>query len=305
MSPATDLVIGLIEISCTDHKIAFLIAFKTGARRDVEDSIGAVAIVGVVAASLNFEVINILGVNLRSQIGGDVGVGDGDAVDQPLDLVASPNMQHVVTHIGSGHIVCDHLHAVGAVRSGRFPDVFTVQHRRRRHTVQRRLDWNSRDADGFLRACESQLKMQHGTRVGLNNHALLHCLKALGRDRDRVIADGYGIEVKFSPIVGVVGLCPVRVFSLQRKVCALNGAVLRIMDDAVNGTENRGQGRGNQEENNSCQASNSSHRRSPFSASGSGGPAWRSVVISALAYCDNAPARSALCVKPKKLVSGR
>src|SRR5580693_8643108 len=77
--------------------------------------------------------------------------------------------------------------------------------------------------------------------------------------------------------------------------------MLRIMDDAVNGTENRSQGRGNQEENNSCQASNSSHRRSPFSASGSGGPAWRSVVISA-AYCDPLRREAPYALRPKKLV---
>jgi hypothetical protein len=49
-----------------------------------------------------------------------------------------------------------------------------------------------------FRACDCQLEMQHRTGVGLNNHVLLHLLKALRRDRDRVIPDGYRTEFKFS-----------------------------------------------------------------------------------------------------------
>jgi len=147
---ATDLVVSLIEISGADHEIAFPVAFKTGAGRDVEDSVGAVAIVGVVAASLNFEVVDILGIDLRAHIVGNVGVGDGDTVDQPLDLVASSHVQHIVRYIGGGHVVCDHLHAVGAVRSGSFLDVLAVQHGRRGDTVCGRFYWSSRDRDGFL-----------------------------------------------------------------------------------------------------------------------------------------------------------
>src|SRR5580698_6958196 len=40
---ATDLVVGLVEISEAEHKIAFSITFKPGAWRDVEDSIRSVS----------------------------------------------------------------------------------------------------------------------------------------------------------------------------------------------------------------------------------------------------------------------
>ena len=102
VSSATDLVVGLIEISEAGDQIAFLVAFKAGSRHDVEDSVGAVAVIGVVAAALNFQIIDIFGIDLRAQIAGDVGVGDGHAVNQPVDLVASAHVQHVVGHIGAG-----------------------------------------------------------------------------------------------------------------------------------------------------------------------------------------------------------
>ena len=87
------------------------------------------------------------------------------------------------------------------------------------------------------RACDRQLEMQHRTRVGLNNHILLRFEEALRRDGDRVSPNGHRMEFKFSVIAGVLGLCPVRGLGLQRDVCALNGAVLRIVNDASNTSE--------------------------------------------------------------------
>src|SRR5579863_5401181 len=49
VAAATDLVVGLIKISEAGNEIAFLVAFKTGSRHDVENSIGAVSICCVVA----------------------------------------------------------------------------------------------------------------------------------------------------------------------------------------------------------------------------------------------------------------
>jgi hypothetical protein len=53
--------------------------------------------------------------------------------------------------------------------------------------------------------------------------------------------------------------------SLQRQVRALNGTVLRIVNDAANGTEDGGQGGGAQEETKSYRANNLPHKRFPFS----------------------------------------
>src|SRR5580704_12877929 len=112
---AADLIVGLIEAAGGENKIAFAIALETGAGDHVENSVGAIAEVGVVAAALDFEIVDVLGVDLRSEIVGDVGVGDGDAINEPLDLMAATHVEHVMGYVGGGNVVGDHLHAVGAV----------------------------------------------------------------------------------------------------------------------------------------------------------------------------------------------
>src|SRR3984893_11640744 len=103
-----------------------MVALEAGAGNDVEDAVGAVAYVGGVAAALDFDVVDVLGVDLSGEVRGDVGVGDLDAVDEPADLVAATHVEHVVGHVGARDIVGDHGHAVGAVGAGGFGDVFAA-----------------------------------------------------------------------------------------------------------------------------------------------------------------------------------
>ena len=112
-----------------EKQLAFAVALESVAGKDVEDAVGAVADVGGVAAALGFERVDVLGVDLRADVGGDLGVGDGDAVDEPTGLVAAAHVQHVVGHVGAGHVVGDHLHAVGAAGAGSFVDVLAGDER--------------------------------------------------------------------------------------------------------------------------------------------------------------------------------
>src|ERR1700683_4938926 len=118
MAAEVKLIICLIPISETGDKLRLIVPLETTSRHDVEDSIRAVTVVGVVAAALNLEIIDVLGVNHRAQIGGDIRVGHGYAVNQPVNLVATAHMQHVVGDVSSGHVVGDHCEAVGAVSTG-------------------------------------------------------------------------------------------------------------------------------------------------------------------------------------------
>ena len=90
---------------------------------DVEDAIGTVAEFRVVAAALDFQLIDVFGIDLRADVGGDLGVGDGDAVEEPAGLMASAHVQHVVRHVGAGDVVGDHLGADGSAGAGGFLDV--------------------------------------------------------------------------------------------------------------------------------------------------------------------------------------
>ena len=118
MAAAIDLVVGLVVAAVAEDQLAFAVAFETGARDGVEDAVGAVAVFGVVAAALHFHVVEVLGIDLRAHIAGDVGVGHRHAVDQPAVLVAAADVQHVVNHVGAGHVVGDEGQAVGAVGPG-------------------------------------------------------------------------------------------------------------------------------------------------------------------------------------------
>ena len=119
-----ELVVGLEEVAGGEDEFGLAVALEAGAGDDVEDAIGAVADVGGVAAALDFEVVDVLGIDLGAEVGGDVGVGDLDAVDEPADLMAAAHVEHVVGHVGSGDVVGDHGHGVGAVGAGGEGDVF-------------------------------------------------------------------------------------------------------------------------------------------------------------------------------------
>src|SRR5260370_8980070 len=112
MPAEVELVIGLIKISRGKDKLGFIVALESGARRDVEYAVGAVAVVGGVAATLRFESIDVLGIDLRTEVACDVGVGDRDAVDRPTYLVSAADVELVVRQIGTGHVIADHRETV-------------------------------------------------------------------------------------------------------------------------------------------------------------------------------------------------
>ena len=105
-----------VEIAAGEQELAFTVALEAVAGKDVEDAVGAVAHVGGVAAALGFKGVDVFGIDLRADVGGDLGVGDGDAVDEPTGLMAAAHVEHVVGHVGAGNVVGDHLHADGADR---------------------------------------------------------------------------------------------------------------------------------------------------------------------------------------------
>ncbi len=114
MAAKVELVIGLVEISEARDDFGFLIPFESGARGDVENSVGAVAEIRGIAATLRFQRVNVFRIDLRAEVAGDVGVGDGNTVDEPTDLVAAANVELVVCQISAGNKVRNHREAVAA-----------------------------------------------------------------------------------------------------------------------------------------------------------------------------------------------
>ena len=135
MVPQAKLVIGLVKVARRKYQLTLAIALKAGTRHYVKDAIGTVAHAGPIAPPIHLEVVDILGVNLRSDVAGDVGIGNVHPIDHPAQLMSAAHVQHIVRHVGARHIVGDHRHAVGAARSWRVGDVLTADQSCRRDAV--------------------------------------------------------------------------------------------------------------------------------------------------------------------------
>ena len=63
-----ELVVGLEEVAGGEDEFGLAVALEAGAGDDVEDAVGAVADVGGVAAALDFDVVDVFGVDLRAEV---------------------------------------------------------------------------------------------------------------------------------------------------------------------------------------------------------------------------------------------
>src|SRR5437762_12599941 len=122
----TELVIGLVKAAIAGDQLGLTIAFESGAGYDIEDTVRAIAILGGVAATLDFEVVDVLGIELRTDVRGNVSVGYGHAVNQPGHLMSAADVQLVVDHIGAGDIVRDHAQANGLVGARSFRNLLAT-----------------------------------------------------------------------------------------------------------------------------------------------------------------------------------
>ena len=168
-----ELVVGLEEVAGGEDELGLAVALEAGAGDDVEDAVGAVADVGGVAAALDFEVVDVLGIDLRAEVAGDVGVGDLDAVDEPGDLVAAAHVQHVVGHVGAGDVVGDHGHAVGAVGAGGLGDVVAADEGGGGDGVDVGGLGGRGDGDGLRDGAELEFEVEDGRGVGGEGEGLL------------------------------------------------------------------------------------------------------------------------------------
>ncbi len=76
-----NLVVRIVVAAVAEDHFALTIAFESGTRHYVEDTVGAVAVLSTVSATLHFEVVDILGIKLRSHVRRDIGVRHGHTVE--------------------------------------------------------------------------------------------------------------------------------------------------------------------------------------------------------------------------------
>ena len=117
---------GLEEIPRAENQLRIIVALEARARGDVEDPVRTIAVVGGVAAALDFESVNVLGVDLGPHVACDVGVGNGHAVDEPAHLMPAADVQLVMREISSRNKVGDHCEAVRPRSPWRFLNLQSI-----------------------------------------------------------------------------------------------------------------------------------------------------------------------------------
>ena len=238
MTAAIDLVVCLVIAPITEDEIAFSIALEACSGYDVEDSVGAVAVFGVITTALDFDIVDVFGIDLRADVAGNVCIRYGHAIDEPAVLVPTTDVKHVVDHVCAGHVVCNEGQAVGPVSAGRELNILTAEHSRGRHGVSDGAD-RLPGHDCLLRhAGQRQLEMQHRAGVGPYSQRFFLLLESFQRDRDRVVADRHGAEFKFSAVVRFLNLHPIGILSFQRDCGARNGQMLGIVNHTSYCAEN-------------------------------------------------------------------
>ncbi len=243
-----ELVVGLEEVAGGDDELGLAVALEAGAGHDVEDAVGAVADVGGVAAALDLDVVDVFRADLSGEVASDVGVGNFDAVEEPADLMAAADVEHVVGDVGAGGEVGDHGEGVGAVSAGSEGDGLAVDKGGGGDGVD--VGGVSRvfNRDGLLHGAELQLEVEVWCGVGGQGEGLFCCREAGLRDGDDVVAEGDGGEREGAVGDGECGLGEGGVGRAEFDVGAGDGAVLRVVNDSVDLAEDGGAGRGGTQE---------------------------------------------------------
>src|ERR1700674_324204 len=96
MAAEVYLIVGLVKRAKGSEQLAFVVSLESSPGNCVEDSIRAVAIGRGITAALGFQIVDILGIDLRPNVARDIGVGNGNAVDRPGCLVPASHVKLIV-----------------------------------------------------------------------------------------------------------------------------------------------------------------------------------------------------------------
>src|SRR2546425_11477816 len=79
--------------------------------------------------------------------------------------------------------------------------------------------------------------MQHGLGIGIDDDILSRLGKTRIRHGDGVLTDGHSAELKLAIVASVAGLSPVGGFGPEHHHGTRNRAMLRVVNDPADGTE--------------------------------------------------------------------
>ncbi len=228
-----ELVVRLAVAAGAHDQLRFIVAFEAGARHHVEDAVGAVAVLRVVAAPLHVQVIHVLRIELRSDIGGDVRVRHRNAVDEPAHLVAAAKVQLVVGHVRPRHERQNGFESIGPTGAWRELHVAPAHERRRRHRTGRRTLPRRRDRHALRQPCDLQWNMKDRTGARDDGDRQDRGLEAVEANRDGVVPGRHRGELELPLCAADDRFAPIGADRRERHAGAGNRPMLRVMDDAV------------------------------------------------------------------------
>ena len=198
MAAEAELIVRLIEAADGGGEFGVVVHVEARLGEDVEHPVGAIAVLGVVAAAENLNIVDILRVDVGSETRRDVRIGDGNAIDEPRSLVAAAHVKHVVGQVGGGGEIDDHREAVGQIGAGRALNLLAIDQRGRRKRLLRGCadlgSHHCRLADGR----NGKLHVKHLGSIRGQRKALLQFGKRGRLCGDRIVAKSNGRESEFA-----------------------------------------------------------------------------------------------------------
>src|SRR4029077_15101497 len=123
-----------------------------------------------VAASLRFNSVDVLRVDLWAKIARDIRIRNGYSVDQPAHLVSSPNVKLVVREIRPRNIVRNEGQAVRSECARCLLNLFAINERGRRYRLRSLWGSLSRNGDRLTLRGQLQFKVQNWGGARQNRH---------------------------------------------------------------------------------------------------------------------------------------
>ena len=155
--------------------------------------------------------------------------------------MAAAHVQHVVGHVSPGNVVGDHFGADGASGAGSLLDIQPGDERGGGYGVDR--FGGLVDGDGGFDAGEVQGKVENGIGSGLDGDDLFLAGKSLCFYVNCVDAERNGVEIDLAVGAGNGLELEVGVSGAHGDLGAGDGKVLRVVNNTVDGREDRGAGR--------------------------------------------------------------
>src|SRR5215468_946560 len=92
------LVVSEVVVAVACQQLSPAVALESRARDHIEDAVSPVAGLSRKAAALHFDIIDVLGIELRAHVAGDIGIRHRDSIDGPSYLVSSADVKLIVHH---------------------------------------------------------------------------------------------------------------------------------------------------------------------------------------------------------------